>query len=153
MVRSGDIAAGMSRYLVDRVLADPQIEVHSETEVVELAGNETLEAVTLRNGTTGNRQQTPCSGLFCFIGAVPGSEWVEGVALDDDGFVLTDHDIPEKNLSAYAMLGRLPFSFETSVPGVFAAGDVRHGSMKRVASAVGEGASAIRSVHQAIGNG
>jgi thioredoxin reductase (NADPH) len=153
VVRSGDIAAGMSRYLVDRVLADPQIEVHSETEVVELAGTETLEAVTLRNGTTGNRKQTPCNGLFCFIGAVPGSDWVEGVALDDDGFVLTDHDIPEKNLSAYAMLGRLPFSFETSVPGVFAAGDVRHGSMKRVASAVGEGASAIRSVHQAIGNG
>jgi thioredoxin reductase (NADPH) len=143
----------MSRYLVDRLLADPQIEVHSETEVVELDGGEELEAVTLRNGATGKRQAFTCNGLFCFIGAVPGSEWVEGVALDDDGFVLTDHDIPENSLASYATLGRLPLSFETSVPGVFAAGDVRHGSMKRVASAVGEGASAVRSVHQAIGNG
>jgi thioredoxin reductase (NADPH) len=153
VVRSRDIAVGMSRYLVDRVLADPQIEVHSETEVVQLDGAEVLEAVTLRNGVTGNSQRAICNGLFCFIGAVPGSDWVEGVALDDDGFVLTDHDIPEGDLNAYAMLGRPPFSFETSVPGVFAVGDVRHGSMKRVASAVGEGASAVRSVHQAIGNG
>ncbi len=92
-----------------------------------------------------------CEGLFCFIGAVPSTAWLNGVALDEDGFVLTGQDLPEDRLDGFELLGRRPLPFETNVPGIFAAGDVRWGSMKRVAAAVGEGASAVRSVHQAIG--
>lgn len=151
VVRAGDLGKGMSRYLVDRVLADPRIEVHTSTEVVALDGGTGIEEVTLASHD-GGRIAIPCQGLFCFIGAVPATAWLDGVALDEDGFVLTDHDLTDAHLdSAFALLERSPLPFETSVPGVFAAGDVRHGSMKRVAAAVGEGASAVHSVHRAIG--
>jgi thioredoxin reductase (NADPH) len=152
VVRSGDIGQGMSRYLTDRILADDHIRVHVDTEVEVLHGQDRLEFVTVRNGISGARDKLSCSGLFCFIGAVPSTDWVDGISLDEDGFVLTDRDLPSPASDPYLMLGRQPLPFETSVPGVFAVGDVRHGSMKRVASAVGEGASAVRSVHQAIGN-
>jgi thioredoxin reductase (NADPH) len=93
----------------------------------------------------------PCTGLFCFIGATPATAWLDGVELDEDGFVLTDTELDDGRLSpGYATLGRRPLPFETSVPGVFAVGDVRRASMKRVAAAVGEGSSAIPSVHRAI---
>ena len=89
----------------------------------------------------------PCSGLFCFIGARPATDWLgSGVLLDEDGFILTDRQLSASRAPARA--GPLPF--ETSMPGVFAAGDVRHGSMKRVAAAVGEGSSAVRSVHERL---
>jgi thioredoxin reductase (NADPH) len=151
VIRGHDISAGMSRYLADRILADPNIEVRAGTEVVALGGETFLDSVTLADRITRDQGEVPCQGLFCFIGAVPSSEWLDGVALDKDGFVLTDHDVPDESAEAFALLGRPPLPFETSVPGVFAAGDIRHGSMKRVASAVGEGASAVRSVHRAIG--
>ena len=151
VVRDGDLDFGMSRYLVDRVLADPRISVRSSTQVVELHGGTRLGAVTLRADSEGQVTQVPCNGLFCFIGAVPASTWLTDVALDEDGFVLTDKDIPRSEMTAFSVLGRQPYAFETSVPGVFAAGDIRHGSMKRVAAAAGEGASAVRSVHMAIG--
>jgi len=151
VIRGPDLFGGMSRYLADRILADPNIEVRTATEVVALGGGSSLDTVTLADRTTGHHREVPCQGLFCFIGAVPASEWLDGVALDTNGFVLTDHDVPAGSAEAFTLLGRQPLPFETSVPGVFAAGDVRHGSMKRVASAVGEGASAVRSVHRAIG--
>ena len=97
-------------------------------------------SATLADRKTGDRKEVPCQGLFCFIGATPCSEWLHGVALDEDGFVLTDHDVPEDSAERFGLLGRSPLPFETSVPGVFAAGDIRRGSMKRVAAAVGEGA-------------
>jgi thioredoxin reductase (NADPH) len=151
VIRGADIFAGMSRYLADRVLADPRIQVRASTEVVALGGESSLSTVTLADRTSGHEDEVPCQGLFCFIGAVPASGWLEGVALDTDGFVLTDHDVPDESAEPFTLLGRRPLPFETSVPGVFAAGDIRHGSMKRVAAAVGEGASAVSSVHRAIG--
>jgi thioredoxin reductase (NADPH) len=151
VVRGGDLFAGMSRYLADRILVDERIEVHTGTEVVGLVGGTDLEQITLAERGTGATTTVGCQGLFCFIGAVPSTGWLNGVALDEDGFVLTGQDLPTEGLSGFALLGRPPLPFETSVPGVFAAGDVRQGSMKRVAAAVGEGASAVRSVHQAIG--
>lgn len=92
-----------------------------------------------------------CSGLFCFIGAQPASEWLDALAVDASGFVLTDRDIPTSMLgTAWHLLGREPFPLETSVPGVFAVGDVRSGSTNRVAAAVGEGPSVVRLVHRAL---
>jgi thioredoxin reductase (NADPH) len=150
VVRGPDLDAGMSRYLVDRVLAHPMIDVHVDTEVTKLDGETHLGSVWLTTGTA-EPVIVACSGLFCFIGASPATGWLNGVALDDDGFVLTDRDVPATALAgAWELLGRIPLTLETSVPGIFAAGDVRSGSMKRVAAAVGEGASAVRSVHLAL---
>ncbi len=153
VVRSMDLAKGMSQYLADRIVADPRIDLHAGSEVVEVSGDTTLTGIVLRESATGTDADVACTGLFCFIGAVPATSWLAGVALDDAGFVFTDTDISAHRVrEAYDLLGREPFPFETSVPGVFAVGDVRSGSMKRVAAAVGEGASAVRSVHQAIGS-
>jgi thioredoxin reductase (NADPH) len=151
VVRGSDLGAGMSRYLVDRVIAHPRITVSTETEVAELHGEQSLAAITLASRSGGTGSPSECKGLFCFIGAQPATDWLEGVTLDEDGFVLTDTQLDGVELpSAWGLLGRRPLPFETSIPAVFAVGDVRHGSMKRVAAAVGEGASAIRSVHTAI---
>ena len=151
-IRGPDLAAKMSRYLVDRILADPRIEVRAATEITRLEGEQGLERVALTDRPTGNEETRACRGLFCFIGAEPATGWLTRVAVDRNGFILTDVQLTEDDLDgAWAALGRSPLPFETSVPGVFAAGDVRHGSMKRVAAAVGEGASAVSSVHRAIG--
>jgi thioredoxin reductase (NADPH) len=151
-IRGPDIAAGMSRYLVDRIVADPRIEVRVSTEVTRLEGGRALERITLTDRATGEGETRPCHGLFCFIGAEPATAWLSGIALDVDGFIRTDVQLgPDELGGTWAALGRSPLPFETSVPAVFAAGDVRHGSMKRVAAAVGEGASAVRSVHTALG--
>ncbi|MCW3050621.1 MAG: cyclic nucleotide-regulated FAD-dependent pyridine nucleotide-disulfide oxidoreductase [Solirubrobacterales bacterium] len=151
-VRGADLAAKMSRYLVDRILADPRIEVRAATEVTRLEGEHVLERITLTHRTTRDEETRACRGLFCFIGAEPATGWLTGVAVDRHGFVRTDVELTPDDLDGtWAALGRSPFPFETRVPAVFAAGDVRHGSMKRVASAVGEGASAVSSAHRAIG--
>jgi thioredoxin reductase (NADPH) len=142
----------MSSYLVDRLLVDPRVTVHTSTEVTALGGDESLETITLTNRTTGTSSEQQSAGLFCFIGATPATEWLTGVASDENGFLLTDSHLDEAALGeTFSALGRVPLPFETSVPALFAAGDVRHGSMKRVAAAVGEGASAVASVHRAIG--
>jgi thioredoxin reductase (NADPH) len=147
VVRGPDLSAGMSSYLVERIHADARITVQTSTEVTALHGDQRLERVTL----SGLDEACACFGLFCFIGAVPATDWLTGVVLDADGFVPTDVQIAPADLGpVWEKNGRQPFPFETSVPGVFAAGDVRQGSMKRVAAAVGEGASAVRSVHQAL---
>jgi thioredoxin reductase (NADPH) len=150
IVRGTDLDAGMSRYLVERVLEHPAISVHTGSQVVRLGGTDRLEELWISTGGA-EPVHARCNGLFCFIGAVPATEWLTGVTTDDDGFVLTDRDIPTECLQgAWTLLDRDPLPFETSVPGVFAVGDARSGSMKRVAAAVGEGASAVRSVHLAL---
>ncbi|MCU1430194.1 MAG: thioredoxin reductase [Actinomycetia bacterium] len=148
VVRSDDLGAKMSRYLVDRIEADTHITVRTRTSICEVNGETHLQSVGLEHKDDG-RTTVPCTGLFCFIGAEPATSWLPPeVALDSGGFVLTDRDLARPQAVAFAALGRQALAFETSVPGVFSVGDVRHGSMKRVAAAVGEGASAIRSTHE-----
>lgn len=148
-IRSGDLSKRMSRYLVERIEADPRIDVLTTTEVRALDGERHLERVTLENSATGERREVECLGLFCFIGADPATAWLgDTLALDPSGFVLTDRSLPDSVVAGPAFTARDPLPLETSVPGVFAVGDVRHGSIKRVAAAVGEGSSAVRSVHE-----
>jgi thioredoxin reductase (NADPH) len=152
VVRGDSIAAEMSAYLVDRLLAHPRVTVRSRCEVTRLDGDDFLEEISVTDRAAGTTQIQPCSGLFCFIGAEPATSWLTGIATEDDGFIRTDVQLTDEDLGpAWAAIGRRPLPFETSIPGVFAVGDVRSGSMKRVAAATGEGASAIASVHKAIG--
>jgi thioredoxin reductase (NADPH) len=142
-IRGADLTASMSSYLIDRIDAAANITVSPFTEVVALHGDTRLTEIALRDNRTGDETRQACSGLFSFIGAVPFTDWLGGfIELDDKGFVLTDSDLHG--------LAFEPLPFETSRPGVFAAGDVRARSMKRVAAAVGDGSSAIRSVHQRL---
>jgi thioredoxin reductase (NADPH) len=153
VIRRPDLEHEMSNYLIERVNADPNITVRTSTTVVALEGEETLRAVHL-NGPDG-RTVLPCSGLFSFIGASPSSGWLNGcAALDDAGFVLTDLTLtPDQLGEGWSSLDRSPLPFETSHPGLFAIGDVRSGSTKRVAAAVGEGSASVRSVHQYLAFG
>jgi len=148
-IRRDDLTATMSRYLIERIEADRRIDVLANTEVRALDGGNHLEQVTLEHTPTGTQRTISCGGLFCFIGADPATTWLAGaVALDSRGFILTDRDLPDREAAEAPLTVRNPLPFETSVLGVFAVGDVRHGSLKRVASAVGEGSSAVRSVHE-----
>ncbi|WP_438353874.1 FAD-dependent oxidoreductase [Microbacterium sp. CJ88] len=145
VARGDDLATRMSSYLVDRLVEDPRIEVHTGAQVTALDGGDSLERVRIdRVGEVDAR------GLFCFIGAVPATGWLAGLDRDVDGFLRTGTDIAAQSLEQWQRLGREPLPFETSIPRVFAAGDVRRGSMKRVAAAVGEGSSAVASVHRAL---
>jgi thioredoxin reductase (NADPH) len=136
----------MSSYLIERIDAAPGIELVTGVEVSRLGGGEHLGEVTLRKLADGEERSISCAGLFSFIGATPATDWLRGaVSLDDHGFVLTDRNLADRGDDVTEVL-----PFETSLPGVFAAGDVRHGSMKRVAAAVGEGSSAVRSVHERL---
>jgi thioredoxin reductase (NADPH) len=149
VIRRPDLSSSMSRYLIDRITADPNIEVVPDTQVRELAGESHLESVVLEHTPSGQRTAKTCVALFCFIGAEPATSWLQGaIALDEKGFILTDRSIPADALDNPIFAEREPLPFETSAPGVFAVGDVRLGSMKRVASAVGEGSSAVRAVHE-----
>jgi thioredoxin reductase (NADPH) len=151
VVRGPDIAAEMSAYLVDRLLVHPRVTVRCRSEVTRLDGGDFLEEVSITDRTADSTQPQPCSGLFCFIGAEPATSWLTGIATGDDGFIRTDVQLNDGDLGpAWADLGRRPLPFETNIPGVFAVGDVHSSSMKRVAAATGEGASAIASVHKAI---
>jgi thioredoxin reductase (NADPH) len=146
-IRREDLSQSMSQYLIERIAADPKIELVTGVEVQALAGREHLEGATLVHKPTGRQHEIACTGLFCFIGARPATAWLaDSVLLDGDGFILTDRQLPGPTSAQTP--AALPF--ETSAPGVFAAGDVRHGSMKRVAAAVGEGSSAVRSVHERL---
>ncbi len=146
-IRQEDLTQSMSQYLIERIDADPKIDLMTGVEVQALTGRDHLEGATLVHKQTGREHEVACAGLFCFIGALPATAWLDGcVLLDNDGFILTDRQLPGP-FSAETT-GALPF--ETSRLGVFAAGDVRHGSMKRVAAAVGEGSSAVRSVHERL---
>jgi thioredoxin reductase (NADPH) len=146
VVRGPDLLATMSTYLVDRILASPTITVRTGTEVGAAAGDGHLERLTLVERATGDREDVEASWLFVFIGASPRTDWLGEVARDRHGFVLTGPEVVTSD--APWSLARAPFALETSVPGVFAAGDVRLESMKRVASAVGEGAMSIYLIHR-----
>jgi thioredoxin reductase (NADPH) len=150
LVRGKSLDSSMSRYLIDQIERVPNIEVRTCTEVVEGAGGEHLELLTLRNNLTGETETVPASWLFVFIGAAPRTDWLDG-CLDRDprGFVLTGPDlVVDGHRPPGWTLDRDPYHLEASVPGVFVAGDVRAESVKRVASAVGEGAMAVTLVHR-----
>ncbi|MHA6508382.1 FAD-dependent oxidoreductase [Tessaracoccus sp. Y1736] len=148
LVRGQSLAAGMSHYLVEQIAHTPNITVRLGASVVGASGEDHLEQLLIRDGATGETGSVPASALFVFIGARPRTQWLTGViASDDRGFVLTGPDVAGQDDCAWP-LERDPFLLETSVPGVFAVGDVRHGSAKRVATAVGEGASAVLTVWQ-----
>lgn len=148
IIRGDDLGAKMSDYLVQRIYAAPNIIVHTNTEVVQVNGTYHLESLVLE--TEGKTQTVGISNLFTFIGARPCTEWLNGiVATDEKGFILTGSDITEAATTKCSIYNhRKPQSLETSIPGFFAVGDVRKGSVKRVASAVGEGSMAISQVHQ-----
>jgi thioredoxin reductase (NADPH) len=149
LVRGPDLSAGMSRYLVDRITETPNIEVLANSRVVAAAGNGRLERVTVVN-TSGEQRDLAAAAMFIFIGTAPRTSLCEGVVMRDaQGFVLTGRDVmAEGRKPAGWTPDRDPYLFETSVPGIFCAGDARLGSGKRVAAAVGEGSATVSMVHQ-----
>jgi thioredoxin reductase (NADPH) len=147
LVRGESLAATMSDYLIQRIHASGKITLHPYTEITALAGNRFLEQVTWKNRQTGETAVKNIHHIYLMIGAIPNTQLVEGcLELDSKGFILTG---PEASGNTWP-LDRPPMMLETSTPGVFAAGDVRAGSIKRVASAVGEGAMAVSQIHQAL---
>jgi len=151
LVRSGELKSTMSRYLIQRIEENPRIHLHPFAEIVELAGEDHLERVSWRNRKTGETSVHAVRHVFVMTGASPRTEWLRGcLALDDKGFILTGRDLEALNGTSGWPLERGPQMLETSLPGVFAVGDVRAGNVKRVASAVGEGAIAIHMVHRAL---
>jgi thioredoxin reductase (NADPH) len=149
VVRADALEKSMSQYLVERIRGSENIEVRLQTEVVEGRGDDHLQAITLADRSAGSEEEVPTNWLFVFIGASPRTDWLGAeVARDEKGFVVTGHDLLSRKDGPRWPLTRAPFALETSVPGVFAAGDVRLDSMKRVASAVGEGAMAVYLVHR-----
>jgi thioredoxin reductase (NADPH) len=152
LVRSSGLAKSMSRYLVRRIEESPNIELRTDTEVIALSGRDHLEAMEWRNNKTRKVEKHKIGALFSMIGAVPNSAWVEGcVACDGAGFIKTGSDLSKEDLErAKWPLARAPYLLETSLPGVFAVGDVRGGNVKRVASAVGEGSIAVAFVHRVL---
>lgn len=150
LVRHDSIESGMSQYLVDQVRATDNIQVRVNTEIAQAEGNGRLEALVLRDHTTGEEERVEAAGLFIFIGAVPHSDFLDGVVLRNKrGFILTGPDLRiDGQWPLEWPLERDPYLMEASVPGIFAAGDVRQGVVRRVASAVGQGAVAVSLVHQ-----
>jgi thioredoxin reductase (NADPH) len=148
VVRAARLDAGMSHYLVRQIEETPNIEVRAGSAVVGGDGDGWLEHLVLRDRASGEEERVGAYALFLMIGARPHTEWLPPtVERDPDGFVMTGADLSDDALRA---LGRRPLALETSVPGVLAVGDVRHGSVKRVASAVGEGSIAIQLVHRLL---
>jgi thioredoxin reductase (NADPH) len=142
LIRGSDLGKDMSRYLVDQVEDNQTVTVLRNTEVREFVGERgELQSLVVENNQTRERRSLACSALFVFIGAEPYTQWLgDAIALDEHGFILTGTAVPETE--------REPLLFETNLAGVFAVGDVRCGSIKRVASAVGEGSMAVRLVHE-----
>jgi thioredoxin reductase (NADPH) len=150
VVRGAALGASMSEYLVTEIAASPNIRVLPRTVVVDGRGAGGLESLTLADRSTGDRAEVPAGALFVLIGAEPRTDWLAGVVQRDDrGFVLTGRDLAEAGAFPVGWpLDRAPMLLETSLPGVFAVGDVRHRSVKRVAAAAGEGATAVHLVHE-----
>jgi len=150
LIRSGSLSPGMSRYLVDRIGATPNIRVMPDVEVASVTGDNRLEKVNVKNVHTGETQSLEMAAMFIFIGAAPHAQMCKGfVPLDEKGFILTGPELPRTgNRPTGWTLERDPFLFETNVPGVFAVGDVRSGANRRVAAAVGEGSAGIYMVHR-----
>jgi len=152
LVRSDGLAASMSRYLIRRIEENPAINLRTCAELVSLEGNEHLERVAWRDNRTGKIDMRNIRHIFVMTGAVPNTAWLGGcILLDAKGFIKTGTDLSRDDLmTAHWPLTRSPYLLETSLPGVFAVGDVRSGNVKRVASAVGEGSIAVASVHQVL---
>ncbi len=154
LVRSAALSETMSRYLIQRITNNPAIEMHYRTEIVALQGQAGLERVSWIDRATGETSTHDIRHVFIMAGASPRTDWLRGcVALDDKGFILTGRDLDSSTVRRRPRHGLSPVApqmLETSLPGVFAVGDVRSGNVKRVASAVGEGAIAIHLVHRAL---
>lgn len=150
LVRGDSLAKSMSQYLIDQIAQMPNIRVETQSEVIEAHGDGSLEALSIKNSGTGETERAAAKALFIFIGAQPRTDWLAGVLeRDDHGFILAGQDLLHDGAHPKGWrLQRDPFLLETSVPGIFVAGDVRHGSVKRVASGVGEGSIAVQFVHQ-----
>ena len=153
LVRGESLSDSMSRYLINQIESTKNIKVRLRTSVVEVHGGDRLEAITVFDATGGKKETLPTNALFIFIGALPHTEWLAKVVeTDDHGFILTGPDLARLNGNGHLprnwSLQRDPFWLESSQPGIFAAGDVRHGSVKRVAAGVGEGATAVQFIHQ-----
>jgi thioredoxin reductase (NADPH) len=150
LVRTSSLASGMSSYLIDQIETRNNIEVLTDTEVVEVKGNSGLEEIVYINRSSGETCTVPAAALFIFVGAVPHTELVADVVRRNAaGFILTGRDLMKDGQRPKDWpLNRDPYFLETSVPGIFAVGDVRQGAIRRVASAVGEGAIAVSLIHQ-----
>lgn len=150
LVRRPSLSATMSQYLIDQIKRTPNIEVETGTRVVEVHGKERLEAISIHCEDSNETSRVPANSLYVFIGAEPRTDWLAGVVeRDERGFILTGADLSRDGKPPRGWpLERDPYWMETSVPGMFAAGDVRHGSVKRVASGVGEGSIAVQFIHQ-----
>ncbi len=150
LVRGESLTKSMSQYLIDQINETPNIKVMVHSSVIEAKGETSLEAISIANSQTGETQVVSATSLFIFIGAVPRTDWLEGVLeRDNRGFILTGQDLKQHGTRPKGWtLERDPFLLETNIPGVFAVGDVRHNSIKRVASGVGEGSICVQFVHQ-----
>ncbi len=150
VIRKKDLSSTMSQYLIDQINNTPNIEILGETIVGQVYGNEKLEEICLENIVTKVRRQEKAAALFIFIGAKPVTDWLKlDIIKDDKGYIETGRDLLKyDNFKKTWKLPREPYLLETCSPGIFAAGDVRAGAMNRVASAVGEGAMAIKFVHE-----
>lgn len=150
LVRGDSLAKSMSQYLIEQIAETPNIEVQVHSSVIEAKGETSLEAITIANAVTGETQTVPATSLFIFIGASPRTDWLDGVVeRDERGFILTGPDLKHEDRRPKGWtLERDPYLLETNVPGIFAVGDVRHNSVKRVASGVGEGSICVQFVHQ-----
>ena len=150
LVRGDSLSATMSRYLIDQIEKTPNIQLWTHASVIEVHGETHLEEISVQCSDTNTVERVPASAMFIYIGALPRTDWLDGVVVRDErGFIPAGPDLlKDGKLPATWNLPRDPFLLETSVPGVFVVGDVRHGSIKRVASAVGEGAIAVQFIHR-----
>jgi len=150
LVRGEGLAATMSQYLIDQIQRTPKIQIWTHASVAEVHGDKRLEEISVLCSDTNKVERVPASSMFIFIGALPRTEWLAGlVQRDERGFILTGPDVMHEGKRPNGWtLDRDPFLLETNVPGIFAVGDVRHGSVKRVASGVGEGSVAVQFIHQ-----
>lgn len=150
LVRGSSLQTSMSQYLIDQIRRTENIQVEVNSQIIEVFGEDHLEAISVRCSTTEEAQKVSTNSLFIFIGAAPGTDWLTGVVeRDEKGFLLTGPDLMRDNKPPQGWpLERDPWLLEASVPGIFVAGDVRYRSIKRVASGVGEGSNAVQFVHQ-----